>query len=691
MLSFNSAYTAQASSNNIQVNWLLELSYDDTTPGTFYLSDNDLTITNRYHGLVEDWGDISETIDLATSQNTVGDITISVVNKWANNSGLLSAELYGGSKKFFNQDVTIKSHIPGCTLAQCPTIFVGRLVDFTHNQQVVKLIIERRSPWDRVKFPSDYTSDTKFSEPHAVGNFAGSNGGTLNPLKSLRPAPAVRTDSNTIFCAEGDIGSGENGNYYHYERATDEFIQLDSASLPISGDYSRLAIDLARDEKFRPIAASADNDFTNPLNAVDGSGGTYASQIFDVSDTFGGGGGTATESKYLDFDFPAPDHTYTALQIYYSYNVTIDAIVGVGAELKIEDNTLGTLRTVASITTETTSTSTNTINIFADYDGTLPTSLQLKATASVSTPDAESVQIQGWVRIYDVYVILSTEVDFTDPQNGLTQANNIDMFYSDNTGLDMSFTDFSGDFYDVWPHNIYLTWLETFLGWSASEADAIEVNNTPWSESSIDTDRDWDCRWWTLEQMPLVDALKQLQFEGALIWIFENTGIEGRFIYVKSSYSSADFEIDYKDIDNLQVGTTPFSEIVTSRKFNYQRHPADESRYILSENASNANRSSYNLETEENVIEQNLDFLTNEQDVTDLLAYYDNIVGEPKIIVTCDLLKPTDRAMQVGDVVTFANMEYQPYGKDWTTPIYFMCVNTIQNPNKFTATFREVG
>ena len=153
MLSFNAAYAAQASGQNIVTDWLLSLAYDDTTPGVYYFSGQDLSLTNEYRGLVEDWGSISESIDLAKSRASISDVEITLINKWANVSGLLSAELYGGSKNFINQDVTIISYIPGCTLAECPIIYKGRLVDIKHNKETVSITLEKRSPWYKVKMP----------------------------------------------------------------------------------------------------------------------------------------------------------------------------------------------------------------------------------------------------------------------------------------------------------------------------------------------------------------------------------------------------------------------------------------------------------------------------------------------------------------------------------------------------------
>jgi hypothetical protein len=710
MLNFNSAYAAQASTQNVVVDWLLELSYDDTTPGTFYLAGNDLTLTNRYHGIVEDWGDISESIDLASSQNSIGDIEISVINKWSNDSGLLSAELFGGSKKFFNQNVVIKSYIPGCTLAQCPTIFKGRLVDIQHSQEIVKLSVERRSPWDRVKIGTNVSTNNRIRFPEAYGAYERNVSTVASkdfvPNKLLWPMPVNDIVGSNVMCLLHNQASPQYENAHFYESSLDIFVPVDPVNVTEDDDYQggyaiACPSTLKRGFDYRPVrVVDATSEFTNPANAIDGSTSTYAIKTFS-------GTGTTVDAFDLFVDIPAISGALTSISIAVKYSITLDAGSGADAEVSIWDASYGgSLPELEIINTNTTPGSTvsgaETIHSVSGYttsdwfnsdrysaSNTLPEFINLRAVFADIVPDEAVI---GSCKIYDIIIRISSELDFsTEEAAGYDKLSKVKQLYTGVDGFLQGFADGSGT--ASFPHDIYRDMLFRYTGWDGAELDSVDVNDSSWSESSIDTDRAWPCRWWTLEQLPVVDVLKQLQFEGAFIWIFDEStsGVEARVIYVKSAYSSADFILDYKTIDNLQVSTTPFSEIVTKRIMNYQRHPADNSRYLAQAVSTNLNRANYNLEAEENVIENNLDFMTDETDVYELFDYYDNIVGEPKIIVQCDILKPSDRALQVGDIVKFANMKYEPYGKSWATPIYFMCTKTIQNPDKFTATFREVG
>jgi len=82
--------------------------------------------------------------------------------------------------------------------------------------------------------------------------------------------------------------------------------------------------------------------------------------------------------------------------------------------------------------------------------------------------------------------------------------------------------------------------------------------------------------------------------------------------------------------------------------------------------------------------------LTESDDVDSFLAYYDNIVGEPKLIVTVNLEDPSNWNLQRGDIVQFSNMEYEPYGQTWSGK-YFKITKLQIRSDRFKMTAREVG
>ena len=754
MLSLAAEYAGQSSAKNIQSDWLLELDYGETTltsgtlesgkdyvitdfiagddftniggtnvdgnrftasgttptawtnssiltpMSTEYFSGSDRTITNFYHGNVIDWGQIDESINLKDSSSAISDVQITLANSYANLSGLLSAELFGGSKKFINQDVVIKSWIPNLALTNCLTIYKGRLVDIKHNQSTVTLSIEKRSPWDRVKITPTKSTVKNIGFPEVYGDYTKNTAGTFSAGKAVYPAPINDVSGESIVPLIADTTYTFPASIpflHYYDKNLDDFLAVDNVASWYSnaidyqgGKAAYVDQTLSRDFWHRPTNLTERiQGLTNPANAIDTDDTTYAIKTYSPTST-------SNNFFYLYIEPPKVTGKITGIKLNVKYNlksgeglssgtVTV-AIYDVSYGLADpERNLIATLTTLNSSATGTASADWFNADNYSAGD-TMPENIILQAVLDSPTGYLD----QGQVWIYDVYLDVQAAVDFTDEQSASNELNAIDLLYCGNDGYDNGWTDGSGT--SEYPCDIYRDLLDRYAGWDATSEDHVEVNGVDWS-TWASSGRDWDCRWWTLEQKSLLPILSQLQIEGGFIWIFDETtsGREARIIYVKSSYASADFDIDYNDITNLDISMSPFSEIVTKRTFNYQRHPADEKRYLQTESLENANRTDWNLEALENAIEQDLDFLTAESDVEDLLEYYDNIVGEPKLLVKCDLLKPKDWALQVGDIVKFENMVYEPYGKSWATPIYFMCVRTLISPNKFTANFREVG
>ncbi len=724
MLSLPTVYSAQTQTKNVVSDWLLELSYTDAVDGngTLYFSGADRTVTNFYHGNVLDWDVIDESIDLAKSQSSTADISITVANSWANVSGLLSTELFGGNKKFINQNVTLRSWVAGCTTpAQCLNIYVGRLVDIMHNQETVTFTIEKRSPWDKIKIGTVVSDNNRVMFPEAYGNYTRNNSSVATknfvPNKILFPVPVNDIlGVGIIGLLPAKASLPDTANLHYFEPSLDIFVPLDpvtsTAKTDFQGGYAISAPNnLKRGFDFRPTALSTDDtgDFTNPGNAIDGNPATAATKTVTTTTSFSGE--FVSGPFYLDIDVPAIRGNTTDIAVTIKYSLDLDAGSDADTYIYFYDMSYGATAPQAEIvnvnTTEGTAVSgAETIHSVSGYttttyfnasrysaNNTLPTTIKIACTFGFTSAGTD---LTGTVSVYDVFVRVASQLDFsTEEASGYEKLNSLKQLYTGTDGFAQGWTDGSG--LASYPHDIYRDMLNRYAGWDAAEANAVAVNGALWGSSSIDTDRKWPCRWWTLSQKPLVETLRQLQFEGAFIWIFDFTStisateIEARVIYVKTSYSSSDHTYDGSDLANINISMTPFSEIVTTREVNYQRHPADEKRYLAQNSKANTNIADYNLDALENVVEHNFDFLTATADVDEVLTYYDKICGEPKLIVKCDLLNPSDWTTQVGDSAIFTNMKYNPYGKDFTTPIYFMCVKTTIAPDKFTAIFREVG
>ena len=129
-------------------------------------------------------------------------------------------------------------------------------------------------------------------------------------------------------------------------------------------------------------------------------------------------------------------------------------------------------------------------------------------------------------------------------------------------------------------------------------------------------------------------------------------------------------------------------------------HPADASRYYATTNALNTtSRLKYNLGDKEGIKTLNLDTnvgtipTTADADCNaDFYSYYNNIVGDIKILVQCDVVNPMKGCqLETGDIVTFTDMPVEMFGTDFSNSTYFMIVDLNRSPGKVSITAREVG
>ena len=154
------------------------------------------------------------------------------------------------------------------------------------------------------------------------------------------------------------------------------------------------------------------------------------------------------------------------------------------------------------------------------------------------------------------------------------------------------------------------------------------------------------------------------------------------------------------DIDRVQVNTTSLNELQTKINISNHLHPAVSNRYYNTVTSTNTtSRAKYNLGAKEGISSINLDMNVGSIPTTanadcnaDFYSYYNNIVGDMKIIVSCDVVNPAKAyALETGDIVTFTDMPVEMFGTDFATNKYFMIVETKRSLGKVNITAREVG
>jgi hypothetical protein len=204
--------------------------------------------------------------------------------------------------------------------------------------------------------------------------------------------------------------------------------------------------------------------------------------------------------------------------------------------------------------------------------------------------------------------------------------------------------------------------------------------------SATETARDgFNCRLWETKPVLLSEVLERLQFEGQFIW--RQYGDTGRIIPLLEAYSSSDVSLEGWELDNIKIGHTPFKDIVSSTTYYSDRHPVTD-EYQTSESKVNSNRANWGFETKENVETVDLRYLI--AGVTEFGVVVDNLHGEPRLTIECDVVNPAKSNIEIGDTLSFSAMPREPLGGTFTGT-YWLVEKARRTPSSLKITAREVG
>ena len=670
----------------------------------------------QYYGIIKDAGEIEEQLDVVNSKASIGSVTLSCINNLK--SGTLSEVLFGGSVKYLNRKVKIYSSLGDETdLSTCALLFEGLLVGISHQAGDVILEIEQNEPWDFIKIPQ--TKSGGIYEPIAYGDFAElANNTFVSPTAnvSFYPVPRLTRFGSKLWYMLSHAETG-NAELHYFDEGLNVFHKLttvDANSTSYDG-INMTGVDLSMERSYsaRPIVEESTNEFTDPENSFDGDGFTYAvkqntSPISGVDEFF-----------RLKVNMPEQDYgKLTSFEIHANITNVIDSYTNpspgtlsdiIGAKL-LAYWSAGEQLSVASHTADASvggagSYSDTDFNesFLSDYqsnDYKLPEYIGVRGRWNSNN----GYTITGSVRVYDIWIEATVELDFDTGNAGSVEAGNkvikdLYILWVGADGLDQSFSGGSG--IAELPHEIHRDLLARFT--NLDEADAQMSGFT-----DLDTARSgWDCRWWLLEQRELKEILEQIQYEGCFIFIqtgdADGSGNPGgKYIYVKNTYSSGDVqhtltEDDYEGEPDIYL--TSIKDIITYSEYNYKKHPAKEDEYISNVSYTNSTeRTNYKIQSNENKEFIDLDFLVankvydsgSHTDPNDCLAlYYDNIKGSIKIMVALEVINPSVWDLERGDIVQVNDSRTDPYGLAWTD-LYFMVVEKRRTIQKMFILLREV-
>jgi len=655
--------------SNIQETWIARLYYDAAGAADFFqISDRDFVDGNgnQVLGVVQDWGDIRRSIDLAKFAASIDNLSLTVANPLYHGVRLIEELRPGSARKYLNRKVEIYTELNG-VYASRMQIYNGRLRGVSWTADEIKLEVEQAQPWDFIQVPDTKVSTGEYF-PIVYGSFTPNTSTVASPAyctsTSLWPAKVYEVGESNIR-ALAHVECGTDARPHVYEQSVEQFIPLTdsgSAYYDTAGDLeggkvlqssTSYYIGMKGKGVFRD---STDNDWTSdPLNATDHPRADDTFLTMSLL-TIVGSPISGTEKAYT-FDFPNVGAEYygnktITVAIWYhwdtsNYDQTLDLELYAGASV------IGSADGVA-------------VSGWGHHDATWT----ISGGTSVSNLSVVATVVSGTVDvgILDIRLTATAKLATTDKQSKINTLKSIETLYCGADGLARSWT--TGAATEL--HEMHRDILHRFCGHTT----------TPDGWTDLDTARSgWTCRWWTHEQQEVQDVLEQAQYEGAFIfiWSMTTTGT-GRYLFVKDTYSSADVaatlsELD--DTDGIEYSHTPFDELVTKQVINYERHPAD-SRYISSYTYTNTTaRTNWNIQTLENVETVDLDMLTGAVDTW--AGIRDRIFGDLKRIITCDIVNPRYFILEVGDVIQLSD-----------DTRYFMITDERRTPGRLNITAREV-
>lgn len=711
------AYKYAAKSQSFNEDWLVQLYYGDES-SFLGLATRDMDISsNQYYGVIINCGEIVQSIDLAQSKAYTGNVTMMCANTLKTDT--LSAELLFKTNKYINRKVKIYSGSNPSALTDCVCLFEGRLIRIEHNAQEVTLEMEQQRPWDGIKIPDTKSPYFNYA-PVTYGDFVQDTEANFWTSKHVYPCPFEKRQENKMYFVTGTESLASAAELYFYDSKLDKFIQITGAdsSSTTSGsvEVSGVPIAMSREVRLRPIGAATGNEFTNTAScyAQDSNGAmdetTYAIHPSSGNDTQSGVGTTDYELRlkieectgifttlhvrtkaevFVDFSETTCEITDTWSLINHLYDKATDLIEATGAEVNGEGGDYTESR--ASSTEDTPG---NSLSAYQSNDNKMDTELHLKW--AITGTDAGS-ELAGICKVYSVFLQGTISLDFTnEPEAAEKFLEDLDFMYCGHDGYGKDYTDGGGATASK-IHEIHRDLMDRFSG---LDYDNDYMDN--WSD--LDTARSgWTCHWWQSEPRLLSEILEQAQYEGCFIFVLvpdsDGSGNPGgRYIWVDKSYNSADATLSEDHYKDLIISHTDFKELVTKTTYNYDIHPATGKRVSTTAYTNITERTNWNIQTEENHQQRDLEFVTGDivynslshSEADDCIAlYYDNIVAEPKILVTCTIVNPGYFDLEVGDIIKFSDSTIDAFGKTWSN-LYFMITEERRQPQQLTITAREV-
>ena len=688
----------------------------------FGLAFHDTTVSSKYYvgSVLNKNITLRDSIDITNGTSSTGNLSVTSANFGSYGTDLYKL-LFNGTHNYHNKEVRVYAQYDNeSTLGSCQQLFTGRIVDIKLDQnQNITMQINSHRPWDKVMTPNTKTNTTNVYVPIVYGAFvhnASTFGSTALVDNKLYPAPVINRTNAFITTLMPRAYSSSSNAFLNHWFGNDCFLPARTGSDPYNVNETtevydgQNCIQTKLNKYWQGITKANEDDpdtsnqlFTNIENAFDGSDSTFATSTLssgEPSTTLGIG---LDEKKYY-YQLYRRIHVYVKNSA--SEVVNVYATIGDGnyatAETEVTEQTFSNASTVYEVVVDVTS-------------NLLPSSLACYITfthvsGSYGTLSVQKIEVEMAALVFG-----STESDTTDSESVKRSAKDkrmhmdqdaqnlgqLKFLYSGGAGTIASWDDGA----ITHGHDAHRDMLMRYAGvkkdtpgnWSALNID--RTRNTA-NDADIDT---WQMRYWQLEPKPLKDVLDKIAYEFGFVAKFSPAGLLKYVHVLKSSELDAtttDHDLTGSDINKVTVSTTGLGEVTTKMEISNQLHPAESGKYSAVVSTSNATaRAKYNLGDKEGIAQINLDMnvgtipaTANADCNADFYSYYDNIIGDMKILVQCDVVNPAKGyQLETGDIVTFTDMPVEMFGTDFSTSKYYMVIETKRSPGKVNITAREVG
>ena len=677
---------------SIKLNWLVQLFYDDESTNDFFgLAYSDTTVDDTfYRGAILNNASIRESINLENSTATTSGVSLNVANFLDDENKLFSQRIYGGSDnssvEYINRQVKIWMQPNDVdTTDACLQIYQGKLISVSHNLDQVTLNIIAKNVWDDLVIPSaSYRSTNNIYRPIVYGDYT--DAGTDEddyPAMKTHPIKYSTELNRSQFYLTGQGSNGTKGALY-WDKYLQQYSKIDDAS-STSGTV------LGQKSLGFPIGSSRSTKFylTSVRTSSESPGSDAGWQ--DTANLFQDSGfaflsaptqGSGDTNKYLYINCPNFDGEASSLTltVQTQFLGTIGGSSGCTCQLFFNDES-GSSNRIGVETYSTNETHIFSINILSKYNSNgkkMPEYLKFQITFSGTMDPSKQFRVMEPV----------VNVTYSYPDDATRRLDNktYDFLYS---GADGEVSDLdSSPITEI--HEAHRDILHRHTSYIGS--------NTPINYSSgtdLNGTRNWKIRCWILEPTPLLEVLEKLQYEGGFIFRFNSQG-NGQYIYIPNSFNE-DHTLQFKDIKDIQISTTPIKSAITKMEIEYEKHPAED-RYDSSVTAVNTSaRSKLRITSNnENVKRIKLDANVSAPSTApgtrnnDFYTYYDKILGEPKIIVSFTVVNPKFFNIDVGDMILMVlDEELRAFAYSWGDKEKWIVTDVVRSLDNLKITMRE--